>query len=72
VPSVGKGGCSRRQMLLCGQFGTQQQMIPTAISMGEKHARHHEAPMGSCETSPKTSMAQSMRRTARTVQLGVS
>jgi hypothetical protein len=38
--------------------------------MGEKQTRHHEAPMGSWFTSPKTLMAQSMRRTARMVQLG--
>jgi hypothetical protein len=48
----------------------QQQTMPTAISMGEKQARHQEAPMGSELTSPKILNAQSMRRTARTVKLG--
>jgi hypothetical protein len=47
----------------------QQQMMPTAISMGEKQTRHQEAPIGSESTSPKMVIAQSMRRTARIVQL---
>jgi hypothetical protein len=50
-------------------LGTQQQMMPTATSIGEKQTRHHDAPMGSELTSPNTLIAQSMRRTARMVQL---
>jgi len=65
VPSVGRDGRSRGGETL----GTQQQMMPKAISIGEKHTRHQEAPMGSEVTSPKTLIAQSMRRTARMVQL---
>jgi hypothetical protein len=50
-------------------LGTQQQTIPTATSMGEKQMRHQDAPMGSSFTSPNTLIAQSIRRTARIVQL---
>lgn len=45
--------------------------MPTAISIGEKQTRHQDAPMGSTLTSPNTLIAQSMRRTARIVQLGM-
>jgi len=70
--SVGSGGVRRHE----GSertLGTQQQTIPTATSIGEKQIRHHDAPIGSSLTLPKTSIAQSIRRTARMVQLcGVS
>jgi hypothetical protein len=65
---VGRGGRSRCQTVVL-RFGTQQQMMPKATSMGEKQTRHQEAPMGSEFTSPKMLIAQSMRRTARIVQL---
>merc|ERR1711964_480697 len=65
--SVGSGGVRRHE----GSertLGTQQQTIPTATSIGEKQIRHHDAPIGSSLTLPKTSIAQSIRRTARIVQ----
>lgn len=71
VPSVGREGRSRCQSGRDETLGTQQQMMPKAISMGEKQTRHHDAPMGSVLTSPKMFIAQSMRRTARMVQLGI-
>lgn len=49
--------------------GTQQQTMPTAISIGEKQMRHHDAPILSLLTSPKTLIAQSMRKTASMIQL---
>jgi hypothetical protein len=71
VPSVGREGRSRCQSGRDETLGTQQQIMPKAISMGEKQTRHHDAPMGSVFTSPKMLIAQSMRRTARMVQLEV-
>jgi hypothetical protein len=69
VPSVGRDGRSRCHREPSETWGMQQQMMPTAISMGEKQTRHQEAPIGSESTSPKMVIAQSMRRTARIVQL---
>jgi hypothetical protein len=72
LSSVASGGV-RRHVGSDLTLGTQQQTMPTATSIGEKQTRHHDAPIGSSSTLPKTSIAQSMRRTARMVQLrGVS
>jgi hypothetical protein len=72
VLSVGREGRSRcqRGSIPCGlSLGTQQQIIATAISMGEKSTRHHDAPIGSWVISPKMLIAQSIRSTAEMMQL---
>lgn len=69
MPSVGRSGRSRRQDGSDRTLGTQQQTMPTAISMGEKQMRHQDAPIASSVTLPKTSIAQSILSTARIVQL---